>query len=158
VLDLVRAIDPYIQVTEPKLLTEEDQQFARARFLTSLLAGFAVFATLLALLGIYGVTAYAVQQRAREVAIRMAVGATGGAVHWLFLRDSGVMLASGIGFGLIGTIAGTRVIASQIHVQPFDALTLGAASAILLAGALAALWRPVHRGANANLRTVLGEE
>jgi hypothetical protein len=159
VLDLVRAIDPYIQVTEPKLLTEDDQQFARARSLTSLLAGFAVFATLLALLGIYGITAYAVQQRAREVAIRMAVGATGGAVQWLFLRDSGVMLASGIGFGLIGTIAGTRVIASQIHgVQPFDALTLGAASVILLAGALGALWGAVHRGANANLRTVLGEE
>jgi uncharacterized RDD family membrane protein YckC len=69
------------------------------------------------------------------------------------------MLASGIGFGLIGTIAGTRVIASQIHgVQPFDALTLGAASVILLAGALGALWGAVHRGANANLRTVLGEE
>lgn len=158
-IDLVRAIDPYIQVTEPKLLTDEDQQFARTRFLTGLLAGFAIFATLLALLGIYGVTAYAVQQRTREVAIRMAVGATGEAVQWLFLRESGVMLASGIAFGLLGTIAGTRVIASQIHgVQPFDALTLGAASAFLLAAALGALWRPVSRVANANLLTVLGEE
>jgi hypothetical protein len=77
----------------------------------------------------------------------------------LFLRETGLMLVSGIAFGLLGTIAGTRVIASQIHgVQPFDALTLGVAAAILLVAALGPLWRPVRRGANANLLSVLGGE
>ena len=158
-VDLARTLDPYIQVMEPKLLAEEDQQFAQARFLTALLAGFATFATLLAVVGIYGVTTYTVQQRSREVAIRIALGATSGAVQLLFMRESGAVLAGGLAVGILGAAAGTRVIASQIHgVQPFDALTLGAASAILLAAAFGALWRPVRRGANANPLMVLREE
>ena len=156
---LVAEIDPFVRVSEPKLLADEDQQFARARFMTALLGGFAGFASLLALLGIYGVTAYAVRQREREIAIRIALGATDGAVVRMFLRDSGVVLAVGLGLGLVGAFASGRIIESQIHgVQPFDGVTLVAACAFLAACGLLATWWPLRSAAIGDVISLLKAE
>ena len=156
---LVAEIDPFVRVGEPQLLAALDQQFARARFMTNLLGAFAGFGTLLALLGLYGVTAYAVQQREREVAIRIAVGASHRAVVRLFLRQGGVVLAFGIGLGVLAAAAAGRVLASQVHgVQPLDPLTLVVAAAALALLGLAATWWPARRAAQADLLTVLKEE
>jgi putative ABC transport system permease protein len=84
---------------------EADRHLAGPRFLMSVLTGFAVFALIVAIVGIYGVTAYAVQQRERELAIRMAIGATRQAVIGMFLRDGTLLLLSGITGGLLGAIA-----------------------------------------------------
>ena len=112
----------------------------------AVLTSFALFAMLLALIGIYGVTAYAVQQREREVAIRVAVGATPGAILRMFLREGGRVLAIGIVGGLFGAIAIARTLANQLYgVQPFDVVTLVGACVFLALTGLLAIWWPARQ-------------
>lgn len=155
----VAELDPEVLVSgETALASEGNKLLAGPRFLMATLTGFAFFATLLALLGIYGVTAYAVQQREREVAIRMAVGATPGAVIRMFLKEGGLVLAGGIVSGLLGTRAVVRLLASELHgVQPFDVVTLVAACAFMLAAGLLATWWPARRAATQTLLAALNE-
>jgi putative ABC transport system permease protein len=156
---VVAELDPYVRVDDPKLLSTQDRQFARARFMTTLMTSFAGFGTALALLGIYGVTAYAVQQREREIAIRIAVGASRSAVIKMFLREGGTVLLFGTVVGLGGISAIGRVLGSQIHnVRPFDFITLALAVSFLVVGGLLATWWPARRAAAANLLSVLKEE
>ena len=112
----IAAINPEVAIYEsPSLEQEADRLLAGTRFLTSMLTGFAIFAVLLAVLGIYGVTAYAVQQREREMAIRIALGATGSAVIRMFLNDGALVLLSGIACGLLAAAAVTRMIEHQLY-------------------------------------------
>ncbi|HYN08951.1 MAG TPA: ABC transporter permease [Vicinamibacterales bacterium] len=143
---IAAGIDPRAMVDPPRSVAGENRQMIGARFLTGLLTAFAAVAVFLAILGIYGVTAYAVQQREREVAIRLALGATGAAIRRLFLRDCGLVLAIGIGAGLLGAVLATRVLESALQaVRGFDVSTLVFACVLLsLAGTLAAWW-PARR-------------
>jgi putative ABC transport system permease protein len=160
---LCAEIDPGVLVTrqmtgEPSLAREAERQLAGPRFLMASLTGFAIFATLLAVFGIYGVTAYAVQQREREIAIRVAVGASPGAIIRMFLKEGGLVLAAGIGCGLLGAAAVARVLANQLHgVQPFDAATLLGACAFMALAGLLAIWRPARRAATRNPIASLNE-
>ena len=143
---------------ESTLDREAEKLLAAPRFLMSLLTGFAVFAVLLALLGIYGVTAYAVQQREREVAIRIALGATPGTILRLFLRQGGLVLASGIVSGLIVATAVAKTLASQLHGVPsFDVVTMVVASAIMAASGLLAILWPARRAAQQDPMRALNE-
>ncbi len=155
----VAEIDPEVSFTVPtSLASSADRQLAGPRFLMSLLTGFALFATLLAIIGIYGVTAYAVQQREREIAIRVAIGATPGAIMRMFLKDGGLVLAAGIGCGLFGAAAVARVLANQLYgVQPFDVPTLLGACAFMALAGLLAIWRPASRAAARNPIASLNE-
>ena len=156
---LVAELDPFVRVGELRTLASEDQHFERARFMTGLVGGFALFATLLALLGIYGVTAYAVRQREREIAIRVALGATHRAVVALFLREGGRVLGAGVALGLGLTAAASRLIESHVHgVRPFDVTALAGAGVVLLACGLAATWWPVRRAAGADVVAALKTE
>jgi putative ABC transport system permease protein len=146
-LDALRAtvaeLDRKVLVSNENTLDREAEKLLAApRFLMSLLTGFAIFAALLALLGIYSVTAYAVQQREREVAIRIALGATPGAILRLFLRQSGLVLGIGIVGGLFAATAVAKTLASQLHgVRPFDLVTLAAACTVMaVIGLLAIMW------------------
>lgn len=143
---------------ESTLNGEAEKLLAAPRFLMSLLTTFAVLAALLALLGIYGVTAYAVQQREREVAIRLALGATPGAILRLFLRQGGLVLALGIGGGLLAAVAVAKTLASQLHgVPPFDGVTVIGACVVMVAiGLLAILW-PARRAAQQDPMRALNE-
>jgi putative ABC transport system permease protein len=157
--ELVSELDPFVRVGEPRTLASEDQQFARARFMTALVGGFAGFATLLALLGIYGVTAYTVRQREREIAIRVALGATNSTVVRLFLRDGGWVIGGGVILGLAATLAAGRIIESHIHgVRPFDVATLTMAGVFLAGCGLLTTWWPVRRAAGTDVVTVLKTE
>jgi ABC-type antimicrobial peptide transport system permease subunit len=141
-------IDPEAVISEPRQLTDDDQKLAGTRFLTMVLTGFALTAAFLAMLGIYGVTAYAVQQRHKEVAIRMALGASPGRIMRMFLRHGGVLLALGTAAGLAGGVLLSRVLRQQVFgVQSADLLTYAAASALLIAAGLAAVWWPARRAA-----------
>jgi ABC-type antimicrobial peptide transport system permease subunit len=110
-----------------------------------------VAAGFLAVLGIYGVTAYAVQQRRREIAIRMAVGATGGAVIRRFLRESVLVFAAGAALGLPAAIVASRVLANQVYgVRPFDVSILSTACLLLGTAGVLAIWWPARRATARN--------
>jgi putative ABC transport system permease protein len=156
----IAAIDPEAAIHEsPSLEQEAERLLAGTRFLTSMLTGFAIFAALLAVLGIYGVTAYAVQQREREMAIRIALGATGRAVIRLFLSDGARVLAAGIACGLLAAAAVTRMLEHQLYgVQRFDGSTLAATSALMVIAGLVATWWPARRAAIKDPLPLLKEE
>jgi hypothetical protein len=141
-LDARAVIDP------PKSVATENRQLAGASVFSWLLGGFAAVATVLAVLGIYGVTAYAVAQRERETAIRMALGAPAGAVIRLFLKEGSVVLAGGLGFGMLGALAAARALESQVvGVSAFDVLMLLPTVALLAAVATLATWWPARSAA-----------
>jgi ABC-type antimicrobial peptide transport system permease subunit len=121
---------------------------SRPRFLVRLLLVFAAMALLLCAVGIYGVVAYAVSQRTREFGIRMALGADRFAVSRLVL-DEGLRLAvAGVGIGLAGAFALTRVLRGFLfEIGPGDPLTHAAVALLLAAVALAACAMPARRAA-----------
>lgn len=150
-------IDPYIVVHEPVSIRDEDRQRATTGFLTSMLGGFAAFAMFLAMLGVYGVTAYAAQQREREVAIRVAIGASRRSVVCLFIRDGAAVIGAGIGAGLIGAAVVGSLLEQQLHgVRPLDVGTFAVASLVLIAAGAAAVMQPArHIATRAPLRRLL---
>jgi predicted permease len=156
----VGEIDAGVQVgTVTSLQAEADQQTAGPRFLASLLTGFAALAASIALLGIYGVTAYAVQQRAREVAIRMALGANRKGVVRLFMRDTSLVLAVGLLLGLIGSTVVAKAIQHQLFGVPLlDGLTVGVTSVLLAVGGLLATWWPALRATQQSPSAILGAQ
>ncbi len=153
------AIDPEAMVTLPTRLDDEiGQMLAGPRFILSLLGGFAGAAMLVAFIGLYGVTAYAVTQRERELAIRLALGATAGAVVRLFVFDGGRLVLAGVIVGLAGAAAAGRVLAGQLHgVKWFEVGATSAAIAVIGLAAAAAIWWPARRSATVNPATVLKE-
>jgi ABC-type antimicrobial peptide transport system permease subunit len=156
----VASIDPNVFVgPAPSLSVQADDILAGPRFVTAVLTVFALFAASLALLGIYGVTAYAVQQREREIAIRMAIGATAGAVIRMFLRNSGKVLLIGISGGVFGGTAVSRILQSQLHgVERFDPWTLAVTCILLVTAGLFATWLPARRVARTDPMTALRAE
>jgi putative ABC transport system permease protein len=143
----MREIDPEMALDRVRpLQAAVDETTARPRFLASLLGAFAIVAALLALVGVYGVIAYAVRQREREIAVRLAIGADPSQVTRLFVRQGAVILLSGLALGLVGVLATGRVIESQLFgVTPRDPIALaGAIGAFAVAG-LVAIWWPSRR-------------
>lgn len=152
------ALDPYVTITPAATIISQDRQRAGTRFLTSILTGFAGFAAFLAALGIYGVTGYAVQQREREIAVRVAVGADRSAITRLFIKEGARVLAIGLALGLFGAFWAVRILESQVYgVQPFDLVTRIAACALMIAAGLVAVWWPARRAALRNPMLVLKE-
>lgn len=150
----LRAISPTLGVYGE--ITMEQQASASTtammhRFSTWLVAGFAAMALLLCVVGLYGVVAYSVSQRTREIGIRMAMGAERAAVHRLILREAGVLTAFGIGGGLGCAVAAATLMKSLLFgVQAWDAPTLAAVAAVLGISALVASFLPARRAAGVN--------
>ena len=116
------------------------------RMIASLSAVFGFLATLLAVIGLYGVMAYAVAQRTREVGIRMALGAARGHVIWMVMREVLLLVAIGVAAGVISSLALTRVVQSQLFgLTPHDPFTLAMATAALVFVACAAGYIPAWR-------------
>ena len=119
---------------------------AQRRFQTLLLAGFAAVAVLLAACGIYGTVSYAVNQRRREIGIRMALGAQRRDVASLVLRQAFAPVAFGIAAGGAGTLALVRLLAGLLFgVGPADAATYSSAGMLVLAVAAVSCWLPARR-------------
>jgi predicted permease len=119
---------------------------SRDRFSTLLLSLFGVVALVLAAVGVYGVLAYSVEQRAGEVGIRMALGADRSAVRAMVLRDGLRLVLVGLGVGVIGALALSGILASQLFgVNPKEPAVYGAVAAALLAVGLLASWVPAWR-------------
>ncbi len=122
------------------------RQTAARRFNTTLLGVFALLAVGLALVGIYGVTGYAVAQRHRELGIRMALGARPADVVRMLLRESLVRVGVGVVIGLVVAFVATRALTSMLYgIAPSDATTFIATAVLLAAVAVLATWLPARR-------------
>ena len=155
-----RDIDPEISVTRAApLQAGVDNLVARPRFLASLLSAFAIVAALLAVIGIYGVIAYAIKQREREIALRMALGADARRLTRQFIGQGSVLLAIGLGIGVTGALVAGRLIESQLFgVSPRDPVALGSAVTAFAIAGLAAIWWPARRAAVTNPAIALRAE
>jgi predicted permease len=119
---------------------------ARAAFDMLLLTIFGVFALLLAAIGIYGLSAYSVQQRTSEIGIRMALGATTYDVRWMVLMQGMRLVWVGAAIGLVGAFGLSRVIASFLFgVKALDPAVYATVPVLLSAVALFAIWFPARR-------------
>lgn len=121
---------------------------ATPRFTTTLLALLGLTGLALAAVGIYGINAYFVSQRAHEIGVRMALGASRRGVSLMVLRQGLALAGAGVAIGLVVSAAATRALAGMIYgVSTRDPLTfLGVAGVLLVVAALASLV-PAHRAA-----------
>ena len=145
----VHAIDPALPISRVRTMAEfESASVAQPRFTALLLGGFALLAMSLALVGVYGVMAYVVSQRTREIGLRMALGAERTEVVWMVVRHGVGLAGIGIAIGLAGAAAGTRLIERLLFgVSATDPIAfLGAAVALGIAS-LAATCVPAFRAA-----------
>jgi putative ABC transport system permease protein len=122
------------------------RSIAQQRFQTALLGSFAFIAVLLAMIGVYGVMSYSVEQRSHEIGVRLAVGAEPAALR-RWVTGQGMMLAgAGLILGLAGAAVSTRVLKSLLYeTSPGDPATFGGAAVLLAAVCLAAVSIPAHR-------------
>ncbi|HYL78390.1 MAG TPA: ABC transporter permease [Bryobacteraceae bacterium] len=123
-----------------------DATTVEPQFYSRMLGSFSAIALLLASIGIYGVMAYSVAQRTREIGIRVALGAQRGNIFRSVIGRSAVVIASGVAIGLAGAFAVTRVLEKLLYeIKPTDAATYVVVPAILIAVALLASYLPAKR-------------
>lgn len=141
----VREIDPNVPVARMRTLEKQmENSLVTERLVASLSTAFALLATLLAGIGLYGVMAYTVARRTREIGIRMALGAFSGNVIWLVMREVLVLLCIGMAIGLPAAWALTGLVQAQLYgITPADTSTIvfsiiGIAAVASLAGFLPA--------------------
>ncbi|HKS42811.1 MAG TPA: FtsX-like permease family protein, partial [Blastocatellia bacterium] len=143
----VQTLDANLPVYNIKTLAEQKSRSLYVARLAATLSGFfGAVALLLAAVGIYGVMAYSVNRRTREIGIRMALGAGRTDVLKLVMSEGAVLVVAGLALGLGVTLAVTRLMASLLYgVSVTDPATFIAISLILLGVALGACFVPAHR-------------
>jgi putative ABC transport system permease protein len=144
---VLRSIDPELPMADIKTLQSwVGQAVTGRRFYLVLLSVFAGTAVVLSIVGIYGVTSYVMRLRAREMAIRIAIGATAQGVERLALRQGMTPVLLGLAAGIGVALFATRLLADQLfQIQARDPSTLIAASAVFVLVAAAACWMPARR-------------
>jgi putative ABC transport system permease protein len=150
---------PDVPVTFTTMESDASENVASPRFRTLLFGIFAGLAVLLAMAGVYGVMAYAVNQRSSEIGLRMALGASTGSVLQLILRQGLVFAGIGLAVGLAASVAGTRLLTSVLfQVRPNDPWVYLAVAVLLGVVALAASYVPARRAAKIDPLTALRQE
>ena len=154
------SVDPLASAWQVQSVSEMlEDSLAQRRFALKLLHGFAGLALLLAGLGLYGVLAYTVAQRTREIGVRMALGARPAQAIALVARESAMVVGAGLVVGVVGALITARLIAGLLfEVGPADPLALLAALLVLGAVALAATLVPARRAALVDPAVALREE
>ena len=156
----VSGLDPALAASsmEP-LQAVVDRALAPDRFTAVLLSLFALVALLLAGVGTYGVVSHGVARRMREMGIRKALGADGGAVQGLVVRGAATLALAGVALGIAGSLALGRVLRSLLYeIEPSDPVTMAATAALLAVVALGAAWIPAWRARRADPMAVLRQE
>jgi putative ABC transport system permease protein len=145
--DAVKRVDAQQSVGEIVTLQSfVDRSTAARRFNTTMITAFAAIALVLSIIGIYGLTAYSVSQRTRELGIRMALGARGTDVLRMLLGEGARLAGAGVVLGMIGAFAATRVLAGMLYdVSATDPLTFVVTAALLVSAALLAVLVPARR-------------
>ncbi len=156
----ITALDPELPLFDVQTMDERiDGSLSDRRTPMLLAAGFGVVALLLAAVGIYGILAYLVQLRRREIGIRMAMGSDAAGIFRLVLGDGMLILAAGLIAGLAGAALLRRLIESQLYgVSPLDPGVLAAVAALLAAAALLACLVPARRATRVDPVTALRQE
>jgi putative ABC transport system permease protein len=145
--EAVRRLDADLPIIRYVTIDEQIDRLLRPeRLVASLSLSFGLLATGLGVIGLYGVMAFAVACRTREIGLRIALGADRGAVLWMVLRGAIVMAAIGIGSGAVLALALGRYIESQLYgISGGDLVTLGGAAGVLVAAVLVSGWLPARR-------------
>jgi len=153
-------LDAGLPVYNIKTLEEQkDRSLYTARLAAMLLSVFGGLALLLASIGLYGVMAYAVGQRRREIGVRLALGAQQRDIFRLVIKEGMALVAVGVALGLAGAIAGTRLLTTFLYgVQPTDAATFIGVGLLLVAVALLANYLPARRAARTDPTRALRAE
>ena len=157
---IVHDIDPRLTLKDVVPFTEmEDRTLVIERLVAQVSAAFGVLALVVACVGLYGVLAYGVARRTREIGVRMALGASRGGVQWMVLRESLVLLGLGFALGVPAALAATRLVASMLFgLRPADPVTMAAALTVMAAVSLAAAWVPARRAARVDPMVALRYE
>jgi predicted permease len=155
-----QTLDPSLPLYNIKTLEEQkNRSLYTARLAATLLSVFGGLALLLASVGLYGVMAYVVGLRRREIGVRLALGAQRRDVFRLVLKEGMALVAVGIGVGLAGAIAATRLLTTFLYdVRPTDAMTFIGVAAALAAVALLANYLPARRAARTDPMRALRNE
>ena len=157
---VVREMDPSVPVYDVVTLEERlAASSARTRFVTALLGAFAAKALLLSAVGLYGIVAYTVAQRTREVGIRIALGARRGHVLRLVFGSGAAAIAAGLVVGLALALPVARLLESQLFgVSPADPLSAAGAFGVIVAVATLAHVGPLRRAWRIDPTVALREE
>src|SRR5262249_11652675 len=149
---VVRQIDPNLPILDLRTVDDQlDRSLLNERMLATLASAFAALAVVLTVVGLYGVIAFVVTRRTREIGIRLALGASRSSAVWLILRDSASMVAGGVALALPAVWSLGRLIESQLfEVHAMDAATIVAAVALVALVALAASALPTRRASSIN--------
>jgi len=156
----IHALDPELAMANVKTMEDWISANAAQPRLNAILTGaFAAMALLIAAIGIYGVLAYSVNQRTREIGLRIALGARPGGVVQMIVREGMQVVSSGIVIGLLGGLALGRLLTSLLFgVAVYDPLTFGGAAILLSAIGLAACAMPARRAARVDPMVALRDE
>ncbi len=152
ILGGIKVVDPDQPAYAVRAMTEVmDRYLALRWFNTVLVSLFAGASLLLAMVGIFGVIGWTVQQRTREIGVRMALGAQRGAVLALVLRNGLKLASTGTAIGMIGALVLSQLLRGLLFgIGPTDPLTFAAVPLLLVSVALLACWLPARSAARVN--------
>jgi ABC-type antimicrobial peptide transport system permease subunit len=156
----IHTLDPNLAASNVTTMAAQlDSTIALDRLMATLMAQFGVLAVVLAAVGLYGVMAFGVAARTREIGIRMALGAGSGRVLRQILRESALLTAIGIGLGVPGALWASRGVGSLLYgLSPTDTRTFTALAFALAGIALGAAWIPARRATRVDPMVVLRYE
>jgi len=149
---VMRSLDPNVPMYNARTMDAQlDQSLLNDRLIATLSAAFGGLATLLAVIGLYGVMAFTVARRTREIGVRMALGAVQGNVIWLVMREVLVLVGTGIVLGLGASVALSKYVSSQLYgLTASDPATITGAALLLAGVALLAGYIPARRATRVN--------
>src|SRR5947207_15734741 len=153
-VNTLHQIDPNLGVSDEATMNEKIEGTQAAmlhRFSTWLVGGFAAMALVLSVVGLYGVIAYSVSQRTREIGVRMALGAQRGSVYQMVMRQAGRLTLIGVGLGLVFAVGSSMLMRKVLFgVAAWDVSTLAGVATVLSLAALLASFLPARRAASVN--------
>jgi len=155
-------VDPDLGVSNEATMNDQIEATQAAllhRFSAWLVGGFATMALVLGVVGLYGVIAYSVSQRTREIGVRMALGAQRSSVYSLVLRQAGWLTGTGLSIGMVCSLGASLLIRNLLFgVKAWDAVTLCCVAAVLGLASMAASFLPARRAASVNPTDALRSE
>jgi predicted permease len=158
--EVMRQLDSSIPMYDLRTLESQvDESLLNDRLIATLATAFGILATALAMVGLYGVMAYTVARRTREIGLRMALGAVRGHIIWMVMREVVMLVATGLAIGLVGAWALHKYVTSLLYgLGPGDPLAIAAAAIVLGLTAIAAAYVPAVRAMTVNPMSALRYE